>query len=74
MLEALNKIYENQQLKLPPLDATHTASSKGLLLRGMVELKPWFNPNGKKIVSLFIKQRGIEYLGIPIKPLRAPKL
>lgn len=62
MIETLMEAHERFLMNLSPLDATVAVSGKGLISREMMEMKPITTDTGKKIFSLFITNKGMEYL------------
>lgn len=62
MTETLMDCHERELMNLEPYDAALTPSVKGLILRGMLCIKPYLTKSGKKIMGVFITDKGRSYL------------
>ena len=62
MLEVLMDCHERELMKLAPLEVASTSNSKGLIIRGMLEVREYFTKENKKIYGLFVTRSGKNYL------------
>lgn len=62
MLDLLMECHEKEIMQWEPADAGSTHNPGGLLSRGLLELRPYINSKGKRIMALFVTDLGREYL------------
>lgn len=62
MIESLMDCHEAQLMSLDPFEAGCFPHSKGLLNRGLVEMKSYTSVDGKRYMGLYVTQAGIDYL------------
>ena len=62
MEETLMDCHEREILGLEPYDAASTRFVKGLILRGLLEVREHYLESGKKIFAVFVTHLGRRYL------------
>ena len=62
MIELLMDCHEKELMKQEPCDVGTTLYAGGLLARGLLEVKPYLTPKGKRIMALYVTELGREYL------------